>query len=188
MRLRFRNNTLRFIIRYSGVLLGCRAIGGDGGSAPRGQRNLGEAIGTLRNDQCAFRLWVAYRKSRDRPAEISPEELLDAEDIVTDLCRFTASRVIPLNFDENLERPQNSDSNRLVTAASLEKYIGKIIKYFRGVYPDHPEWKDLDLNDQKAVPEFWTNLKPGFKKRDPIISSHVPWRWHHWAGGNPAIV
>jgi len=166
MRLRFRHNTLRFIIRYSGVL-GRRiggGTGGGGGTGPRDQRNLGEAVGTLRNDACAHRLWVAYRKSRDRPAAICPEELVDAESIIIDLCRFTASRFIPINFDENLQRPQNSDSNRLVTSQSLEKYIGKIIKYFREVYPEHPDWRDLDPNDNKAVPQFWKNIKPGFRR------------------------
>mmetsp|Transcript_21136 Transcript_21136/g.33149 ORF Transcript_21136/g.33149 Transcript_21136/m.33149 type:complete len:441 (+) Transcript_21136:103-1425(+) len=138
--------------------------GGGGGSAPRGKRNVGETIGTLRNDQSAFRLWVAYRKSRDRPAEIGREELVEAESIVIDLCRFTASRFIPINFNEDLQRPPNSTSNRLVTSDVLEKYIGKIIKHFREVYPDHPDWKDLDQNDKKAVPDFWKNLKPGFRK------------------------
>eukprot|EP00985_Skeletonema_marinoi_P034437 scaffold43909_cov212-Skeletonema_marinoi.AAC.1 len=47
---------------------------------------------------------------------------------------------------------------------TLEKYIGKVIKYFREVYPDHPDWKDLDDNDQKAVPEWWTMLRPKLKR------------------------
>ena len=165
MRLRFRHNTIRFILRYSGVF--GRAVGGGGGgggTAPRDQRNLGETLGTLRNDQSALNLWVAYRKSRDRPPQINAQELVEAEAIVIDICRFAASRVIPINFDEDLQRPPNSNSNRLVTSETLEKYVGKIIKYFREVYPDHPDWKDLDSNDNKAVPEFWKNLKPGFRK------------------------
>ena len=100
MRLRFRHNTLRFIIRYS-VVFGRRI-------------NLGETMGTLRNDQSAFNLWVAYRKSRDRPPQINAQELVEAEAIIIDVCRFAASRVIPINFDENLHRPPNSNSNRLV--------------------------------------------------------------------------
>jgi len=127
-------------------------------------RNLGETLGTLRNDQSALNLWVAYRKSRDRPPQINSQELVEAEAIVIDICRFAASRVIPINFDEDLQRPPNSNSNRLVTSDTLEKYVGKIIKYFREVYPGHPDWKDLDPNDKKAVPEFWKNLKPGFRK------------------------
>ena len=137
---------------------------GAGGTAPRDQRNLGEAEGTLRNDLSALNLWAAYRKSRDRPPEINAQELAEAEAIIIDLCRFVSTRVIPINFDENLQRPPNRTSNRLVTSDTLEKYIGKIIKYFRGVYPDHPDWKDLDPNDNKAVPDFWKNLKPGFRR------------------------
>lgn len=165
MRFRFGPNSLSFILRYSGVL-GRRVVDGHsgGGTGPRRQPNLGETLGTLRNDASAYRLWVAYRKSRDRPAEISRDELVDAESIVIDLCRFTASRFIPINFDEDLQRPPNSKSNRLVTSDVLEKYIGKIIKFFREVHPEHPDWKDLDKNDKKAVPEFWKNLKPGYRK------------------------
>jgi hypothetical protein len=48
---------------------------GAGGTAPRDQRNLGEAEGTLRNDLSALNLWAAYRKSRDRPPEINAQEL-----------------------------------------------------------------------------------------------------------------
>ncbi|KAL7426494.1 hypothetical protein ACHAXM_000466 [Skeletonema potamos] len=127
MRLRFRHNTIRFILRYSGVF--GRAVGGGGGTHPRNQRNLGETLGTLRNDQSALNLWVAYRKSRDRPPQINSQELVEAEAIVIDICRFAASRVIPINFDEDLQRPPNSNSNRLVTSETLEKYVGKIIKY-----------------------------------------------------------
>ena len=152
MRLRF----TQFLIRYSGIL--GRAIVGSGGGRAQGQPPLGQAIGTLRNDQSAFKLWVAYRNSRSRPTEITVEELVEAEEIIIDLCRFTSSRMIPYNFDENLERPANSNTNRLVASTTLEKYIGKIIKYFRVVDPNHPDWRDLDPNDQKAVPEFWSNL------------------------------
>ena len=158
MRLRF----TQFLIRYSGIL--GRAIVGSGGGRAQGQPPLGQAIGTLRNDQSAFKLWVAYRNSRSRPTEITVEELVEAEEIIIDLCRFTSSRMIPYNFDENLERPANSNTNRLVASTTLEKYIGKIIKYFRVVDPNHPDWRDLDPNDQKAVPEFWSNLRPNFKK------------------------
>ena len=90
-------------------------------------------LGTLRKS--AFNLWVAYRKSRDRPTEINADELVEAEEIISDLCRFTSSQMIPINFDENLECLANSTTNRLVTSTTLEKYIGKIIKYFRAV--DH---------------------------------------------------
>ena len=161
MRLIF-NNTAQLLIRFSGIL--GRAIAGEGGGTAQGQPPLGQAIGTLRNDKSAFKLWVAYRNSRERPTEITAEELIEAEDIIIDLCRFTSSRMIPINFDENLERPANSTTNRLVTPTTLEKYIGKIIKYFRVVDPNHPDWKDLDPHDQKAVPEFWSNIRPNFKK------------------------
>lgn len=75
---------------------------GLGGTAPRDQRNLGEAEGSLQNDQSAFNLWVAYQKSRDRPPRINSQELVEADAIIIDICRFASSRVIPINFDENL--------------------------------------------------------------------------------------
>ena len=60
-----------------------------------------------------------------------------------------------------------------MTLAVLETYIGKIIKYLREDYPDHLDWKHLNRNDKKAVPEFWKNLKPGVKKEIQLKLFHL---------------
>ena len=160
--MRFRRPVINFIIRHSGIF-GQRALGGSGGGAA--PRNLGVAERTIQGDNSADNLWRAYRKSRDRPAEITPSELAgdNAETIIYDICEFASSRAIPYGFDDNLQRPVNSNSTRMATPTTLEKYIGKVIKYFRTVDPDHPDWKDLNPNDQKAVPEWWTTIRPLFR-------------------------
>lgn len=130
------------------------------------ERNLGEMPSTFRGDLSAYNLWIAYRTSRGVPVATSKQELSgdNAEDLILDLCRFASTRAIPINFDENLERPANSKSNRFVVPTTLAKYVGKIIKYFREVDPDHPDWKDLPPNKQDAVPEWWSTLRPVFIK------------------------
>lgn len=130
------------------------------------ERNLGEMPSTFRGDLSAYNLWIAYRTARDVPVHTSKQELSgdNAEDLILDLCRFASTRAIPINFDENLQRPANSKSNRFVVPTTLAKYVGKIIKYFREVDPDHPDWKDLPPNKQDAVPEWWSTLRPVFIK------------------------
>jgi hypothetical protein len=56
-----------------------------------------------------------------------------------------------------------NESLQSLQPQTLVKYIGKHIKYFRTVYPDHPDWKDLP-NRQEAVPKWWTELSPLFVK------------------------
>jgi hypothetical protein len=126
---------------------------------------LGVARSTLANDKAALNLWVAFRKACESPENITQEELEGdgAESIIMELCRWTSSRAIPYNFDENLERPGNSKCNRLLQTNTLVKYIGKIIKFLRKAYPDHPDWKDLP-DRQDAVPKWWSDLIPLFKK------------------------
>ena len=126
---------------------------------------LGVARSTLALDASALNLWKAFRKACESPASVTQEELEEdgAESLIMELCRWASSRAIPLKFDENLERPPNSNSNRLLQTVTLIKYIGKIIKYFRTVYPDHPDWKDLP-DKQDAVPKWWSELIPLFKK------------------------
>jgi hypothetical protein len=86
----------------------------------------------IQGDQSAYNLWSAYRRSRDLPAPIAVGELIDesAYEIIRDLCNFVSTRAIPINFDENLQRPANSDSTRMLKLETLEKYIGNVIKYF----------------------------------------------------------
>jgi len=163
--MKFHKPVINFLVRHSGIF-GRRALPNGGGVALRQQPHLGEALRTFQGDQSAYNLWSAYRRSRDLPAPIAAGELIDesAYEIIRDLCNFVSTRAIPINFDENLQRPANSDSTRMLKLDTLEKYIGKVIKYFREVYPDHPDWKDLDDNDQKAVPEWWTMLRPKLKR------------------------
>ena len=92
----------------------------------------------------------------------------NAEALITELCRWASSRPIPINFDENLQRPTGSNNIRLVKSSTLVKYVGKIIKYFRSVDPTHPDWKDQKSMDD--VPDWWTALRPLFQKEAKALS------------------
>ena len=130
---------------------------------------LGVARSTLAGDISALNLWVAFRKACVSPEDVTPEELEGdgAESLITELCRWASSRPIPLSFDDNLQRKKSKTGtkcNRLLQPVTLVKYVGKHIKYFCKVYPDHPDWKHLNPNRQDAVPQWWTELKPLFLK------------------------
>ena len=131
---------------------------------------LGVARSTLAGDISALNLWVAFRKACGSPEDVTRTELEDdgAESLVMELCRWASSRPIPLSFDDNLQRKEaksgNKTCNRLLQPVTLVKYIGKHIKYFRKVYPDHPHWRHLNPNRQDAVPQWWTELSPLFMK------------------------
>lgn len=125
----------------------------------------GVARSTLAGDTSALNLWVAFRKACASPEDVTREELEGdgAESLIMELCRWASSRPIPLAFNENLERKSTSKCNRLLQLQTLVKYIGKHIKYFRAIFPDHPDWKDLP-NRQDAVPKWWSELIPLFMK------------------------
>ena len=128
------------------------------------------ARSTLAGDISALNLWVAFRKACGSPEDVTRAELEDdgAESLIMELCRWASSRPIPLSFDDNLQRKEpksgKNTCNRLLQPVTLVKYIGKHIKYFRKVYPDHPDWRHLNPNHQDAVPQWWTELIPLFMK------------------------
>ena len=137
-------------------------------SSPNNRRSvpLGVARSTLAGDLSAYNLWVAFRKACGSPEDVTPAELKDdgAESLIMELCRWASSRPIPLSFDDNLQRKKTkgkAQCNRLLQPITLVKYIGKHIKYFRQVDPDHPDWKHLNPN---RVPQWWTELSPLFMK------------------------
>ena len=130
---------------------------------------LGVTRSTLAGDLSAYNLWVAFRKACGSPEDVTPAELEGdgAESLIMELCRWASSRPIPLSFDDNLQRKKTKNGttcNRLLQPVTLVKYIGKHIKYCHKVYPDHPDWKHLNPNCQDAVPQWWTELSPLFKK------------------------
>jgi hypothetical protein len=130
---------------------------------------LGVARSTLAGDTSALNLWVAFCKAYASPEDVTRDELEGdgAESLIMELCRWASSRPIPLSFDENLNRKSTKSGtkcNRLLQPITLVKYIGKHIKYFRKVYPNHPDWKYLPRNRQDAVPQWWTELSPLFMK------------------------
>jgi hypothetical protein len=115
-------------------------------------------------DAAAFNLWTAFRTHCQCPIEVTPNQLKEtgAESLIEELCIWASSRVIPYRFDSNLQRPPNSKCNRVLTSVTLVKYIGKIIKYFRTVDPNHPTWKNLPAK-QDAVPKWWSDMIPRFQ-------------------------
>lgn len=123
-----------------------------------------QALNTLSVDKSAFNLWRAFRKNMKLPItpEIKEIENDGAQDIMMELCIFASSRPIPLNFDEDLMPPESQTHNRCVKASTLGKYVGKALKFLRGIYPQHPDWKDLDPRDNTKVPYWWTSIKDAF--------------------------
>ncbi|KAL7527061.1 hypothetical protein ACHAXR_003748 [Thalassiosira sp. AJA248-18] len=47
---------------------------------------------------------------------------------------------------------------------TLSKYVGRTISFFRRSFPCHPDFVQLDPNDQQAGPNWWKRLKPCFEK------------------------
>lgn len=95
-------------------------------------------------DKSASRLWTIFRREKGLPAEPTMQEIEGdgAESGILGLALFVLSRPIPIFFDEDLK--PTTDSNRCATASTLAGYVGKYLKYFQQIYPDHPEWKDLN--------------------------------------------
>ncbi len=119
---------------------------------------------TYRHIICGWHFAKHVVAQKVTPAELEGD---GAESLIMELCRWASSRPIPLSFDDNLQRKKTKNGttcNRLLQPVTLVKYIGKHIKYCRKVYPDHPDWKHLNPNCQDAVPQWWTELSPLFKK------------------------
>lgn len=108
-------------------------------------------------DDSAARLWAIFRKEKGLPPVPTREELegSGAETAVLELSIFALARPIPIHFDDNLQPTTNT--NRCCTATTLVGYLGKYIKLFRGIYPEHPDWKDLKKPDD--VPQWWTEMR-----------------------------
>jgi hypothetical protein len=127
-------------------------------------RQLGVSASTVMGDAAALNLWTAFRNEMQSPIDVTPDQLKEsgAEDLIEQICKWASTRVIPYNFDKNLLRPPNSTCKRVLTSVTLVKYVGKIIKYFRTVDPNHVDWKDLPKK-QEAVPKWWTEMIPRFR-------------------------
>ena len=127
-------------------------------------RPLGVSARTVMGDAAAFNLWIAFRNYFQSPIDVTLDQLKEsgAEDLIEQICIWVSERVIPYHFDKNLQRPINSKCKRVLTSSTLVKYVGKIIKYFRTVDPDHPTWKDLPKK-QDSVPQRWTDMIPRFR-------------------------
>ena len=120
-----------------------------------------QALNALVGDKSAYNLWRAFQKNIKLPVTPDIKELQEdgAQDIMMELCIFASSRPIPHNFDEDLMPPDNQTHNKCVKASTLGKYAWKALKFLRKIYPQHPDWKDLDPRDQKQVPYWWTSMK-----------------------------
>jgi len=118
----------------------------------------GQNNSTISHAKSAEQLDAAFRKAYGLPKDMTCAEIKEdnAEDYIRQLCIFASSHIFPLNFTIDLEPPPNSKTNRYVTAKTLQGYIGKIIKGWRGEFPDHPDWKHLKKADD--VPDWWTSL------------------------------
>lgn len=76
---------------------------------------------------------------------------------------MASSRPIPIDFDENLQRPTGRNNIRLVKSSTLVKYFGKIINISGQLIPlTLTDWKDLKSMDD--VPDWWMALRPLFQK------------------------
>ncbi len=70
------------------------------------------------------------------------------------------------DFDETPRRraDQEDEPIQLIVTTTLTGYIGKILKILQYKFPDHEDFRDLDLNKPQEVPEFWSRLQKQFMK------------------------
>ena len=58
-------------------------------------------------DKAALNLWTAFRNYFQSPIDVTFDQLKEsgAEDLIEQICIWVSERVIPFNFDKNLQRP-----------------------------------------------------------------------------------
>ena len=110
----------------------------------------GSAPSTVGANASAKRLALVYRRTRDLPPVMHPDEIAgeNAEFYFNTYFTWAATRPIPYNFNEEL-LPKNPDNRRCAETNCLLGYVGKHLKETRLLFPDHPDWSHLrDLDKQ----------------------------------------
>ena len=131
---------------------------------------LGRSQNTINGDSPALRLLAFWRAHvANRPAEITETEIEEGnlEAMILLFCNWLGRTPIPKNcrfIDGNICPPAlkdgGDDTVSCVGRKSLVKYVGRIIAWLRRAFPDHPDFKELNPNDQQASPDWWSRIKP----------------------------
>ena len=106
----------------------------------------GKAASTIKGNDLGTRYCNAYRKTRGLcTLEESTFEEFEEDNLETffyDFCRFSSSTPIPIHFDENLQR-KNDTQKRLCKTVTFKKYIGQARETIRRIHPQHPDFAGL---------------------------------------------
>ena len=143
---------------------------------------LGRSQNTINGDSPALRLLAFWRAHvANRPAEITETEIEEGnlEAMILLFCNWLGRTPIPKNcrfIDGNICPPALKDgvddTVPCVGRKSLVKYVGRIIAWLRRAFPDHPDFKELNPNDQQASPDWWSRIKPKLENEiDDILQT-----------------
>ena len=149
-------------------------MGADNSRQRRGNP-LGRASTTITGDGSSIKFFDTYRKRHGKGAfsdmayiEIEEDNL---EYVITELAQFACSTPIPRYHRGDFEPPprrRGADEDAPITiikASALQQYIGNIIKLIQYKFPEHDDFKDLDVRDPYAVPSWWSRLRPEFERQ-----------------------
>ena len=107
----------------------------------------GKAESTIDHSKAAARLNTAYRKFAKLPKVMTYDEI-DGEwlaEYMSELSQFCCTRIFPYNFDDDVQPPPGSTTNKCATAKTLQGYLGKILQDIREQCPDHPDFHKLRM-------------------------------------------
>ena len=131
--------------------------------------SLGRSKNTRSGDNPALSLFAYWRNNRtNRITEITEEEIKDdnLHDMMLLFCDYLGHTPIPKHWrlvDGEIRPPlskEDADEVPCLGAATLVKYVGRVIAWFRRAFPNHLDFKDLDPTDSAAVPNWWSLYRP----------------------------
>ena len=133
-------------------------------------QDLGRAPNTIRGDTAPLKWLDTYRRIHHKCPfndmkfiEIEGDNL---EMEIIGMASFASTTALPRYYVNDFEPPANTNEDapiKILVTNTLSKYIGKIIKMIHYKFPEHEDFKDLDINKQTDVPEFWVHLRPLFE-------------------------
>ena len=124
---------------------------------------LSESASTFNLSQAAAKFIKAYRNNiMKRPEEVAYCEIeVDPSAYFMEMATDLISSLIPINHDSDFSSP-SEDQTRVLTPITMAGYMGQHLKHLRKIFPNHPDWIDLEWNE---YPAWWTAIRGNFISR-----------------------